>query len=147
VKSSQINSEARSESAFLPPTSHPKTATNRSNETDAPTIATAEWINDQIYASENIPVHHAKFLPVEMQPAPLPADAFPELVDQTSFAFAGPVQDIYYSPGDSTTVSSFQDINSAVMYQMKSELSSLQNSRQLPRQEVYAHPDSLHIWK
>lgn len=139
MKTSQNNSEAQSESASLPPDSHPKIPTNRCNETDAPTIATAEWINNQIYSTENIPVHDVKFLPLEIQPAPMSADAFPELVDQTSFAFGGQVQDICYSPGGSTTISSFQDINSTIMYQMRPELSPLQNTRQPPLQEVYAH--------
>ncbi|KAJ5815401.1 hypothetical protein N7474_007178 [Penicillium riverlandense] len=117
----------------------PSTAitTTRSNEADAPTIATAEWINNQIYAT-GIPVHEASFSQVAMQPAPLtpPPNAFPELVDQTSFAFAGQVQDICYSPEGSTTISSFQDVNSAIMHQMKSELAPLQESRQLPLQEL-----------
>lgn len=147
VESSQTNSEERSESASLPPTSHPRITTNRSNETDAPTIATAEWINNQIYATENIPVYDARISPFEVQPASLPNDAFPEVVDQTSLALAGQIQDICYSPGGSTTVSSFQDINSAIMYQMKTELSPLENSTQLPLPEVCARPDSLPILK
>jgi hypothetical protein len=115
---------------------------------DVPTSTTAEWVNNQVYAIENLPVHDASFSHAEMQHIPVAAETFPELGGQPSYAFPGHVRDISYSPTGSTTFSSFPDVYSGMGYQMKSETPILpENSTPLLPQEVWTYGEMLYIWK
>jgi hypothetical protein len=140
---SETTSSTASESASLPPTSHPDSTTKGGRELTTSTIATAEWINDQTYRPENKPIREARFSPAEMS-ASLSTETLPTLLDQTLYTFAGQIQDTCYCPEGSITVSSFQGINTASGYQMESQLPDpLQYSRQIPLQRLCAQREYL----